>query len=501
MRDRLLRGKLLAADVCMVFLGYGGLNRAQFGSDTLFRMLMPESDIGGAIDHGRYGTYLLATALLRCGVQITDHYRFFYLMFMLSIVACLYMLQRIFLPIFEERLRSGAAQVYYACATGVGLVNVLFIENFMFPEYQINYACAYTLAIGGAWCLTRRRWGWGGILSVLGCIFYQTALIPVAMLVGAFFVMDADFMLSKGLFFKTFLTDMALMLIGFLDNMSGYVLVMFHVISPQQFGKRISPVSARLISWILGESRDLLKSSLGLMPGIWAPGLMLMFFWGLVLIYLLDPRRRMKRGATLLLFLTDIVFVLLLPFLSGEGGFFPRVVWVFYLFLLTGMFVAWKLRSGEQREASPGEASRLLVMDAAAVGFLLLQLLSCQNISINRYISNTLDLTYARAVLSRIEAYGAQTGIPVTKLATEIDTVCLRGYDEVHYRRDQINERTMSVVPYSLLEYVNGPGIQMEKVSMDETVWEEHFQGRNWDRFDPEEQLYFKGDTLYWVIF
>ena len=39
------------------------------------------------------------------------------------------------------------------------------------------------------------------------------------------------------------------------------------------------------------------------------------------------------------------------------------------------------------------------------------------------------------------------------------------------------------------------------KVEMDKEIYDEHFKGRNWNDFNIDEQLIFKDDTLYLIIY
>ncbi|MBQ7679966.1 MAG: glucosyltransferase domain-containing protein [Butyrivibrio sp.] len=490
---------LLVADVICVIMAYGMLYRQQFGSDTLFRMLYPEGDIGGALDHARYGSYLLAELLLHLGIQITDYYKLFYGIFVLAIIADIFMIQRMFLPFFEKRLEASgqAGWLGYLVCTALPFANVLFIENFMFPEYHINYAIAYTLAVAGAWLLGRRRWLPGLLCTVVACVFYQTVLIPMAMLVTAYMVLEADFTLSGALVRRVMLTDVVILLIGLADNQSSRLIPSLNGVS-----KKISMDLPETMRYLAHELRSLCQSSLGLMPGIWVPGLVfllsaLLLGWGVLRTWKREKRENSMIWTAVLLILAETLLFLLLPVLSGYGGFYPRVVWPFYMYvallMLTGAYHIW----------DDGNAGSMKLLPGIMVGgFLVLQVFCCQMISENRYISNTLDLVYARAVNREITDYEARTGNRVTKVAIEIDGECPRYYEGmVRYCRDQINERTIAVTPYCLLEYVNGADIRLTHVDMDKKIWKAHFADGNWDEFNPGEQLYFEGDTLYWVVF
>jgi hypothetical protein len=76
-------------------------------------------------------------------------------------------------------------------------------------------------------------------------------------------------------------------------------------------------------------------------------------------------------------------------------------------------------------------------------------------------------------------------------------------YEEVQYKRDQINERALSTQAYSLYCYVSGQtaGMDIRRVDMDPEIHDKYFADRNWDYFDIDQQVIISGDTVYWCVF
>ena len=484
--------RMLLADAVIVLLSYGAFYREGFAADTLFQRMIPMSNIGGDLDQGRYAIYLLARVLTESGFLITEHYRFFSFLFLAAVTAGLYMIQLIFLPFFRERPDNGPALFAgFVSGSSLLLVNVLFTECFMFPEYYMNYSIAFSLAIGGALCVSRGKPLPGALLIAASCLFYQTAILPAAMLITAAFVMQAEFRLDRRLILRVFGWNAGILFAGFLDMLSTGWIARLGIIDPEDAGKPMSADPADTLRYLAEETGSLLKDALGLLPGLWLPCLAVLAAAG-TLVYILLRKKDLQTMAVCgLLLLEELVLCYLFPFLAGRGGFFPQTVFLFcmipaVLFLTAFLYVPHRPRR---------------VLAVLCGGFLLLQVLFIQFIAADRTLSNRLDLTYAGAVQERIEAYEAETGITVQAVATINDLNAPNYYDCVRFHRDQINERVLAVSPYVLLEYVNGPGIRLKHVEMDPAIQAEHFAGRDWDSFLPEEQLFFAGDTLYWVIF
>ncbi len=486
---------LLAVDALLVLLAWGGFSRAGFAADTLFQRMLPMSNIGGDLDHGRYAIYFLAKTLYEHGFLITDHYYLFYGLFLISITASIFLIQKLFLPFFQNRAKWEGIFFLagYTACTALPFVNVLFSECFMFSEYHLNYAIAWFLGVLSAFLLSRKRWISGSLCVIAACLFYQMALILAVMLLSAYFVFEADFRLSRRLVVKEVLSNVLILFVGFLDNRSSYLLAELGIIRPEDVGKVISTEWRDTLKYLLQQTILLMKNSLQLLPSVWAPGLMTLAALAVLLTSLIRRRERERAVTVLLLALAELILFYIMPGLAGTDSFYPRMTFTWYLLqtvlLLTAAFFT------DRREQKQ-------LLTCLCAGYLALQLLFCQLIAANRSLSNQLDLLYARAVLREIDKYEERTGTQIKNIATVRDIDAPNSYEAVRWKRDQVNERVLSISPFVLLEHANGDDrITYTHIEMDEKVYEEHFAGKNWDCFDPAEQLLFQDDTLYWVIF
>ena len=95
--------------------------------------------------------------------------------------------------------------------------------------------------------------------------------------------------------------------------------------------------------------------------------------------------------------------------------------------------------------------------------------------------------------------YEQENGVEVENLCLINDINAPAYYDEVQYTSDQINERSLGILSVSIMEVMTGR--KFNWVEMDPEVYAVYFEGKNWDSFDPAEQIIIDGNTAYWCMF
>ena len=135
--------------------------------------------------------------------------------------------------------------------------------------------------------------------------------------------------------------------------------------------------------------------------------------------------------------------------------------------------------------------------------YLCIQIVSCNTIMMNHYISNEEDLQVAREAYAQIQYYEQTTGKEIKHIAWCTDTNCENRYPNVYYQYGQINERVLSQTAYCMLVMAtdNQRFTDEALVPMKAEIYDQYFKGKNWDVFLPQEQMIFQGDTLYWCIY
>ena len=135
------------------------------------------------------------------------------------------------------------------------------------------------------------------------------------------------------------------------------------------------------------------------------------------------------------------------------------------------------------------------------VTFLLGNSVLMESIFSNHLAKDDLDRAYAKAIHASIENYTNRTGIDIDYLAIERDAYPTWSYDGIDYVTYDMNVRNI-LVSWSNIGLMNtANGTDYQPAEMDAKIWVQYFDGKNWDRFSPDEQIVFNGNTAYIVIY
>ena len=135
-----------------------------------------------------------------------------------------------------------------------------------------------------------------------------------------------------------------------------------------------------------------------------------------------------------------------------------------------------------------------------AIGLFLVHTYSCgHGIIMDHFINNAVDQEYARQICYEIDKYEKENNLEVRTIAVGSDSQIAwknAGVDRMAYN---VNERAYlnDWSDVSLLNFVSNR--LFIRKNMTDEQYKRYFQQTDWTQFDPSEQLYFEGDTLYWV--
>lgn len=470
----------------ILLLTWGGLFRRSFNCDTLIHMVSPKADIMIQIQDGRYLNALLDYILYQFGLSTTTHTGITSItaLFILAIALCF--VQQSLKKVITKH--SVLENVGFTAITALLFSNVLFGESLMFSECALAFGLGYLFASMGIYYFTCRKYITAFIMFLLATTGYQIAVVYAAIVLSAYIFLENEFRITK----KTILQELGCGLVTFgagLLNMLSYTMLSLTGITD---GLRKTTGTGRLadkLTAISELSLSFLKDSKGLLPGIWLPCIILVFCLFMIISAFLKKKKKDAVLYTILLFAGMYFMIFVIPMMQQNIYMPPRIIWTFYALLSMLLLTAYACQQGKLKK----------LVCYAACGWLLIQIIFCNVIIANRTLSNTLDITYAEIVYSKILEYEKESGIAVTKLAVTKDIDCPFSYDEVKYKTDQINERALGTVTNTLMNVVSERTFQ--KIEMDNEINKTYFAGKNWDYFDASEQLVIQGDTAYWVIF
>ena len=486
------KGILFLTDLVFVILSYGVFFREVIGGDSVFFRYVPEANLESWADNGRYFTSLLNRAIYNAGIMTTDYVQLNFVIFLVAIAASLYLTQETFFPLLEERIVKTADRGICCLILSLVYVNVLFTEFFYFCVCYLSFPFAFFFSALGCFLWVRKKYVPAVLSFVASCLFYQAVLFCGCMILSAWYVLQDDFKLSAKLVWKVVRVNLILGMIGVLDMLSTSLLYRLGLLFEVEKTINVDPEAS--IRGIAEGIKDLLSSSLDLLPSCCFPLMILAVSCIIIITGLIRKKNYSGIITFLLLILLTNGLVYTFPFMQG-GQLYPRVVVLFYSMMAMLLLCAFTIAERKGR----------FLLGVMTVCFMLLQVVTIHLIAADGYISKALDLNYANAVIEKIDQYEEKSGNKVSSIAIGYDTRCLTWYTDIGIHRDQINERVMAVTPYSMLRWVYGFEHDMDGVfaqeSMDDTVFEKYFDGKNWDYMDLSEQLVFEGSNAYLCIY
>ena len=140
------------------------------------------------------------------------------------------------------------------------------------------------------------------------------------------------------------------------------------------------------------------------------------------------------------------------------------------------------------------------IVYGAVFFFFIVNMYQTQGMSINQYANNRIDMEYARAIYSEILDYENSSGNEIRNIMFFGDGHPTRTYKDIEYAYADINVRAL-IVSWSIIPLINYVSGRSFTGSMDQELLDTLFDGKNWDRFIPKEQLHFQDDTLYLALY
>lgn len=494
-------------DAAFLFLSWGNFVHCKLAnSDTLWGNIDPGATLIARISNFRWLGYL--------GDYVSYYVLHFYpyehqslslAMFLLVLSAALLLLQLTFVRIPGIADRSKWGKMVFLAVTSLCFVNVLIAELFYFTDTYLVFKASLLFAMAGCFLFSRRHYITGAVLLFLAPMFYQICCIYAALVLCTLAYLETQGQSFSAIIRREFGYLSAAVMGGVVNYLTGSR--MDAVISGR-LGFDILPskqVQSNSLGWVVcnvfRQFREMYESSLGLMIPVWLPLLFSLVMTGTALLAIL--RFGTKRDAGIYVLYRMVSFILMcgIPVASFQGEFAGRVIAPFYTMQAMNAIAAlfWLTKVPEQ-ELRLHQWKR--AVQGTAIGYLLLQCFFIQSIIANRYLSENLDISYANQILDYVVKYEARTGCKVEAAAFCVDSNYSNCYAQVHYAHSAANSRIAGVGTYSLVETVaSWRNMHLGRGTMDPKVYEEYFEGKDWDHFDPEEQLVVADGVLYGCVY
>ncbi len=485
---------LLGIDFLIVFAALAGFYTFSFGADTLTQFLNPMINIDAALTYGRYMYYFLTRTLYSFGILLTNYYKLSWAIFVVCVTLFVFLTQLSFMPLFEKQFEQKGIvmELAFILITTILVVNGLCCEFLMFPEMFVVFGMAFLNSGLSIYFYTKRKYFAFIFFAIFGCMFYQTSLITMAIMIAAYIYIEGGYKITGKLFLREFISIAALMVIGVVNIISTSVLKNIGIIEDNTRSIDTSGLKNRLIIMAY-DYKTLLSSGLGLMPKLYLPLILTILPFIFVIMYGVKNRDYVAIAEFIFVQIVLNVLAFALNMMEDtQTGMTPRLVYNFYTVQVAMILIAfkyiWEFDFG------------INVLCLFTGVYLMAQFLSCNMIAQNRHLCNEIDMLNARIIVEAIENYEEETGIEVKYITTYQDSVYTQNYPNVHYNVGAINEKCLGLVTYSLIRYVSG-NENLEKGNPDKDIYNEYFKDKDWDCLVPTEQMIFVGDTLHYVAY
>jgi hypothetical protein len=263
-----------------------------------------------------------------------------------------------------------------------------------------------------------------------------------------------------------------------------------------------------LISVIVSSVKELVSSNLGLTPGVYVP----LFVFAITLVVVMALCIKKKKWNRLFTFLlVEMILIILslaVQIAENPASFIARTTsTVYFAQSMQLLIMIFFLSETDAKHDYSAACKKILFLLPTAIVAFNIFFIQC--IIENRIVSETLDGVYAEKIFDKIEAYEEETGIKVTKIAPINDTDSSPFYKQVNFCRGAINRRCYGDYTWTFLQYCayetdlagSLTGRSFERVSMDDDIYKEFFEGKNWTSFDEDEQIIICEDTAYICVF
>jgi len=480
--------KYYACNLVLLLIAWGGMIRFSFNADTLAHMTSQDCDVTIRLMGGRYLWALIDYVLMKMGLSSTTNIRVAEGLAILIFAASITVLQAVFKKWEPENLLH---RLGYNGALSIVAINVFFVEMLMFAELCVHFAIAYLCAALTAYFYSKKKYAGAVIFLIFSTFTYQFALIFLAIVLVFYIALEAELTWS----IKTVLTEAIAIGIcggmGIVNILSYKMLEKLGLIPFAQkssslgnFGEKIS----RAISGFVATN----KNACGLMPVKYIVGVFLIAALAGCIIGIIKSAQQtaLKILFVLTVLVVSVCLMYGIPLIEEEYYFPPRMAFVY--FLIQGLLIASAIVLCKEDKYKS-------ILSVICFGYLFVHIFVGQFILEDRFVSNTLDEEYAKSVVRAIEEYESQNGVTVTNIAVARDAYAKPKYDGIQFFYEQINERTVAVVPVTALDILGGK--KFTKTEMPDEVYAEYFEGKDWDYFVPDEQLIFINDTVYWCIY
>lgn len=449
---------------------------------------------------GRYTDFLLTLVMEHFSLNPVIDQRLFMVPFILSVAFSATAITHLFFNLGGGNWNFIRVLILAACSS-IAFLNVFYMELILFPEMALfltvgNIALVFSIRLLFSNRKASKIISLALLLIALGAYQSYVGFYMAFCFMGAWLVYAKDHQAKK--LVRT--SGLSLLFAGFgsvFNVLLVKLLIQFGVIADSGRGAVLSlDHILDNIAGLLAFQGDLFLGAGGLVP---APLLLILLI--IIAISFVYVSRSLSPKAI-------IVFVPMLA-VSYVAVFAPHIIESNFLLTPRSNIAFWALVSALclvtaslmfDEESKEGLKWKIC-LSGAVFCLVVLQIVCIQDMSTDTFLSNEQDRNTAALIDDELDKYEKETGTVITKIAAVRDTDVSMSYPGVRYQICELNRKIM-VTPYSYFHLINYIGDrQLISVEMPDSVYQEHFAGKNWDNLDLDEQLRIVNDTAYLALY
>lgn len=482
MKNYFLKNKYIFIFLLTTLLFFGALIKINYSVDTYLLLGSPDlSYIQEYSSNGRIITTLMFKIFQFLRFNFNAMYLGSYLIGIICVTFSIYELFKILSKYLKNKIITALLSILI-------IINPFIIELWLFIEHGIMMlsilSCILAYKYFDSYIVTK---DYKKIIYSL--IFLTIALFSYQGTIAIFVSLSCLSIIWSSKSIKEFIKNN---LICFGCYIIPTIINYFIVLQSQnnRVGFEINSLPETL-KFIVNASINQLFNAFGILPSnLFRITLIIILFLALITIF---TRIRKKETAILeLLYIILIVYIFtiapIIPQNIKTVVMFPRTTYVFGSII--GIILLYLFKYYNNKIIK----SCIIFL---SIFILTTELISFNNIAINRYKTNNKDKHIIVQIENEINKYEQSTGITVTKLALYNLDNATKFYPEVN---DTLNVSAISEENSNKCMLSFYMKRKIELTNQDNSIYYSHFKGKKWKTFDTS-QIVIKDDTLHWYIY
>ncbi|MCY6484511.1 glucosyltransferase domain-containing protein [Clostridium aestuarii] len=478
------------------FCIYGPLCRKHYATDS-YNMFFTKAK-GAFIWNGRVIPYFFSLVYNKFNVNIIEIQS---ITTSLTIV-CLSVIATLLFVIFYNKLKNHSCisffTIFFACM--LATVNFIILEWFLFPEVVLFYTMGMLLAVWAAKVFADRKktcWNFcvASIYALSSMYMYQININIFMIVVCILIAMNNEFKTNKKSIKETILG----ILVGF--SAAVVSLITNHIIKLirpntnfRKSGFSLTSIYPNVIEVIKGQ-KPIWLNGMNLMKAPWMLYFLVIMLFVIFFAFLQKRRKDKEVSIIFLIFVLGVSFIVIFNpsyFLSTGVWLTPRVIVALPYFLSLLPIIALYSYTGK------GVSKYQFIVLSMVILLLIPNIRTTQNIIIDHFATNKIDEEYAYLISKEISAYEKSNNIEIKYIARAKDKKGGWKYNGIDYMAYDVNVRGFyrEWSDVNLIKFVSGRDFRIKH--MNNEIYNKYFKDKDWNYFNPNEQLVFVGDTLYW---